>query len=226
MISGPSLRARVSAFAVLALFGVAGCGGDSDDGDPETEDGQEAAEDDFGDDPLPEPEFDDDETVALPIGLVSPAGYDWEIYDADDPARPDQPHNHQIARTEMFGCENYISVMRTVPMVTDDPTTSALEYLSSMDTSQHGDPAFLNPLASSGLDVAGAEYDGERVTVHMTGTPGSTDVCQSWQLLRQIETTARAATGAREAEVLVDEVPLSAQLGLEDRGPVTIHTLD
>jgi hypothetical protein len=227
MTSGPSLRAAVSAFAVLALFGISACDDDSADNESEPEGGdQEAAEQDLPDNPLPEPAFDDDETVALPIGLISPPGYDWEIYESDEEYRPDQPHSHQVARTDMFGCQDYISVMQTVPIVTEDPTTSALEYLLAMDTSQHGDPAFLNPLASSGLEVTGAEYDGDVVTVSLTGSAESTSICQSWQMLKQIEATARAATGAQEAEVLLDEVPLSAQLGLEETSPLTIHNLD
>ncbi|RJN32765.1 GerMN domain-containing protein [Nesterenkonia natronophila] len=229
MTSGPSLRVAVSAFAVLALLGVSACDGDSADNESDTESkegNQDTAEQDPPDDPLPEPAFDDDETVSLPIGLVSPPGYDWEIYESDDEYRPDQPHSHQVARTNMFGCQDYISVMQTVPIVTEDPTTSALEYLLAMDTSQHGDPAFLNPLASSGLEVTGAEHDGDVVTVSLTGSAGSTSICQSWQILKQIEATARAATGAPEAEVLLDEAPLSAQLGLEETSPLTIQNLD
>jgi hypothetical protein len=227
MTSGPSLRAAVSAFALLALFGISACDDDSTDNESEPEGGgQDAADPDLPDNPLPEPAFGDDETVALPIGLISPPGYDWELYESDEEYRPDQPHSHQVARTDMFGCQDYISVMQTVPIVTEDPTTSALEYLLAMDTSQHGDPAFLNPLASSGLEVTGAEHDGDVVTVSLTGSAGSTSICQSWQMLKQIEATARAATGAHEAEVLLDEVPLSAQLGLEETSPLTIHNLD
>ncbi|NDK32655.1 hypothetical protein FH975_12885 [Nesterenkonia sp. Hz 6-5] len=228
MTSVPTFRGVFSAFAVLTLFGLSACNGDSGGG--EGADGQDtdqdAAEEEVPDNPLPEPEFDDDETVALPLGLVSPPGYDWEIYDSSDEFEPDQPHSHQVARTEMFGCQDYISVMQSVPMVTENPTESALEYLLSMDTSQHGSPAFLNPLATSGLEVTDVEHADDTVTVSLTGAPGSTDVCQSWQMLKQIETTARAATGAQEAVILLDDVPLASQLGLDDTAPLAIHSLD
>lgn len=228
MTSVPTFRGVFSAFAVLALFGLSACNGDSGDDDAggAPDPAQEAAEEEIPDNPLPEPEFGDDETVALPLGLVSPPGYDWEIYSSDDEFQPDQPHSHQVARTEMFGCQDYISVMHSVPMVTENPTESALEYLISMDTSQHGSPAFLNPLASSGLEVTGVEQDNDTVTVNLTGFAGSTDQCQSWQILKQIETTARAATGAQQADIVLDDVPLAAQLGLEDTTPLTIHSLD
>ena len=227
MTSGSSLRVALSAFAVLALFGASACDNDSsaDDSDSQ-QDESDASEGDVPDNPLPEPGFDDDETVALPLGLISPPGYDWEIYDADDDGDPEQPHSYQIARTDMFGCENYISVMQTAPMVTEDPTESALEYLLSMDTAEHGNPAFFNPLASSGMEVTGVEHSDDTVTVNLTGAPGSTSICQSWQMLKQIETTARAATGAQQAEVLLDDVPLATQLGLEDTSPLAIHRLD
>lgn len=227
MTSGPSLRVAVSVFAALALFGISACDDGSVDDEPNTEGAeQDSAEEDVPDNPLPEPAFDDDETIALPLGLVSPPGFDWENYDSDDDFQPERPHSHQIARTDMFGCQDYISVMQSVPMVTENPTESALEYLLSMDTTQHGDPAFLNPLASSDLEVTDVEHGEDTVTVHLTGLAASADVCQSWQILKQIETTARAATGAQEAEVLLDDMPLAGQLGLDDSSPLTIHGLE
>lgn len=209
----------------MILFGVSACDdqpSEQADAAPETTD--QTSEDPGN--PLLEPEFDDDETVALPIGLISPPGYDWEIYDSEQADGPEQPHGRQVARTEAFGCDDYISIVQTVPMVTEEPGESALEYLISLERTQYGSPAFLNPLASSGLTVTDVDQEGETVTVSLTGTVVSSSVCQSWQILKQVETTARAATGAQQAEVLLDGSPLAAQLGLEDVGQLTIHRLD
>lgn len=215
----------MSASAAVVLVGVSACGTDAPEQADATDDVEEQAPD-APENPMLEPEYDDDETVALPIGMVSPAGYDWEIYDSEDGISPDQPHGQQVARTEAFGCQDYISLVQTVPLVTDNPGESALEYLISLERTQHGNPAFLNPLASSSLQVTGVDHEGETVTVNLTGAAASTSVCQSWQMLKQIETTARAATGAQTAEILLDGSPLAAQLGLEDSGQLSIHSLD
>ncbi len=174
---------------------------------------------------MPEPQYDSDETVALPVGLISPAGYDWEVYEEDVDYTPDTPHGRQLARTEQFGCQDYISLVETVPVVTDNPAETALEYLLTLDRTTHGNPAFNNPLAASGFEVTDVEQEGSTVTVHLTGFANSSSSCQSWQMLKQIETTARAASGAEQVEILLDGAPLAEQLGLEDPGPLAIHRL-
>ena len=225
MTSAFRLRTATALCAAVAVMGTSACGdqaSEQDDELPQAED--QEAEDSTN--PILEPDYDDDETVALPIGLVSPAGYDWEIYDPEDESSPEQPHGRQVARTETFGCQDYISVVQTVPIVTEDPGEAALEYLTSLDRTQHGSPEFLNPLASSGLGVTEVDHDGDTVTINLTGTVASNSVCQSWQILKQIETTARAATGAQSAEILLEGSPLAAQLGLEDPGELSIDALD
>lgn len=220
------LRSSSLAAVLIALLGTACSSPDSG-----SESGGEQTEapvaDEVPENPMPEPEFGDDDTVALPIGLVSPPGYDWGIYDLDDPDSPEQPHRSQVARTEAFGCENHISIMATVPVVTDNPAETALDYLLTDSAGNHGDPAFFNALATSGLEVESVETDDDGVTVHLSGIPTSSGYCQSWQIVKQIETTARAATGATSAEVLLEGQSLAAQLGLEDGdAPLTIHSLN
>lgn len=227
MTSGFPLRRVGAICAALALLGATACNDEAPSG--ETTQGAPQAEVQTSEEPgnpMLEPEFGDDETVALPIGLISPPGYDWEVYDSAEGNNPERPHGQQVARTEAFGCQDYISIMQTVPMVTEDPAESAIEYLLSLDRSQHGSPAFRNPLATSGLRVADIEHEGDTVTVNVTGTVASSSVCQSWQILKQLETTARAATGAQSAELLLDGDPMSGALGLEDPGELTIHRLD
>lgn len=227
MTSGISLRRLGAIGAALTLLGVTACDDETPSSNP-TEgapEAEEQASEEPGN-PMLEPEFGDDETVALPIGLISPPGYDWEVYDSADDDSPEQPHGRQVARTEAFGCQDYISIMQTVPMVTEEPAEAAIEYLLALDRSQHGSPAFSNPLATSGLSVADIEHDSDTVTVNVTGTVASSSACESWQILKQLETTARAATGAQNAEVLLDGNPLAGALGLEDSGQLRIHRLD
>src|SRR5699024_6104612 len=82
--------------------------------------------------PIPEPEYASDDTVRLPIGLVSPAGHNQLAPIGEDGSiTEDQggdlagqqsgppPHQTEIARTATFGCEDTISVVQTVPVVTD-----------------------------------------------------------------------------------------------------------
>ncbi|GFZ79437.1 GerMN domain-containing protein [Nesterenkonia alkaliphila] len=228
MTSAFSLRAAAAAFSAAALFGLTACESgpaQPDPDSPEAEGEAPAQSEEIPENPMPEPEYDSDDTVALPVGLISPAGYDWEVYGEDADYAPETPHGRQVARTEQFGCQDYISVLETVPVVTDNPAEAALEYLLSLERTTHGSPAFRNPLAASGFEVTGVENTGSAVTVNLTGFANSSTSCQSWQLLKQIETTVRAASGNQQVEILLDGAPLAGQLGLEDPGPLTIHRL-
>lgn len=210
--------------------------------------GEENAEEEVPENTIPQPEYENDDTVRLPIGMVSPAGHsegaplgeDGTLEGTEAPGAPvdedgnqlfesdpQQTHQTEIARTDTFGCGDTISVVQTVPMVTEDPAQTALEYLINDPLFYHGDPAFINPLAvSEDLAVESVEADGDTVTVELTGDPASRSECESWQILTQLETTARIATGATYSEVLLDGAPLAQELGLmEPETPVEIHEI-
>lgn len=211
---------------------LAGCG-DS----PETE--QEQTEETGSS--IPQPEYDADDSVRLPLAMISPAAQsqdapleeDGSLEGTGAPGSPveesdgHEAHETEIARTETFGCGDTLSVIQTVPMVTEDPAVAALEYLISDELYSHGSPAFGNPLsASDDLSVDSVEVDGDTVTVQLSGEPVSRSECESWQILTQIETTARAATGATDSEVLLDDQPLAEVLGLgPTQGPVEIREI-
>ena len=73
---------------------------------------------------------------------------------------------------------------------------------SPLDSITHGDPAFGNSLAiSDGVSVASVEQTDGQVTVTLDGEPTARDTCETWRVAKQIETTARIATGADSAEV-------------------------
>lgn len=228
---------QAGAAAAAALF-LTGC----------TWGGGEQAEDDTPQNTIPQPEYEGDDTVRLPIAMISPAGHSEgppigedgtlegtdapgapvdqqgnELFDSD----PQQTHQTEIARTDVFGCQDTISVVQTVPMVTDDPAHTALEYLISDPLYYHGEPAFINALsASEDLSVEAVGTEGDTVTVELSGDPASRSECESWQILSQIETTARVATGATYSEVLLDGEPLAQELGLvETSEPLVIHEI-
>nr|WP_022872138.1 GerMN domain-containing protein [Nesterenkonia alba] len=244
MFSRPWFARTAAAGTCLALLLTACELGDTEQTDQQDDDTvTEEDEADTAENPIPEPEYEDDDTVRLPIGLVSPAGHseaapigeDGQLEGNQAPgAAPGtgapqmRPHQTEIARSATFGCEDTISVVRTVPMVTEEPATSALEFLFADDSYEHGDPAFINALAvSSNLAVDNTELNGDTVTVELTGQPTVRSGCESWQLLKQIETTARLATGASRAEITVDGVSLAELLGLatEDT-PLEIYEIE
>lgn len=183
---------------------------------------------------MPEPQYDDDETVELPIGLVSPAGLSLS-----SPIGPDgtittnndalqytgqaPPHGTEIARSASFGCEDTISVVRTVPLVSDDPGEAALEYLLSLDNVDHGNPRFSNPLAlSSTLSVDQVQVNGSVAEVELSGEPVLRDSCDMWRVAMQIEVTVRAATGASSAQIMLNGMSIQEYWGLEEQGPLEI----
>lgn len=242
MISwSPRRRSTAGAVAGVALSAAllfTACSPSEEEGteDAGAEDGEDAG------DAMPEPEYDDDDTVQLPVGLVSPEGHneiapideDGSIIENEQEAaypgapEPPSPHQTEIARTSTFGCEDTISVVRTVPMVTEAPTDAALNYLLGVESDEHGEPEFYNPLEHSAedLDVDSTDVDNGTVTVELSGEPAAGDECESWQVLKQIEATARATSGADNAEVLLEGEPLDEYLNITDDQPLEITEIN
>ncbi len=228
---------QAGAAAVLSLL-LTGCTwGDG---------GQEEAE--GPENTIPQPEYEGDDTIRLPIGMISPDGHsegapigeDGTLEGTEAPGAPvdedgnqlfesdpQQTHQTEIARTEVFGCQDTVSVIQTVPMVTDDPAHTALEYLLNDPLYYHGEPAFVNALsASEELSVETVETEDGTVTVELSGEPVSRSDCEAWQILTQIETTARVATGADHSEVLLNGTPLAQELGLaQPEVPLEIYEI-
>ena len=237
----PLKRQTVVAAALGAVLLSAACSPDGSEGDgsnPEAP--QEGQDGQAGQNPIPQPEYDSDDTTRLPIGLISPAGHN-EIAPIDDEgqiseSRPQDmegqptgpnPHQTEVARTEVFGCSDTISVVQTVPMVTEDPAHAALDYLFSVEATTHGSPEFGNSLAlSEGLSVESVELDGDEVTVSLDGVPAVADSCDAWRVLKQVETTARIATGASAAQIQADGVNLAEQWGLGETSQLQITEID
>ncbi|MDO5492970.1 MAG: GerMN domain-containing protein [Nesterenkonia sp.] len=216
-----SPAARLGAAALGATLLLTACGNDGGGGD----DGDGGSE---GGEPLPEPEYDSDESVRLPMGLVTPAGHaeNTPIDDDGHMEIEDDSENVQMiesARSDVFGCEDTISVITTVPTVTEDPTSGALGYLIADEEPTHGEPEFINLLTEfEDLSLESAELDDDVVTVELTGEAPPVDACAGARIHAQIEATARAASGAAEAELLLDGEPLSEALGIEEPDPLEL----
>lgn len=215
-------------FACAATLLVAGCGPDSGDADG-TQEGAEGT-DETPENALPEPEHEGDDTVRIPLGMVSPEGHDQAApIDEDGRVTVDEitgdVQQTEIARSAPFGCEDTVSVIRSVPVVTDDPTRTAMEFLVQDQYYYHGEPEFRNPLAvSEGLTVDEVSVDDDLVSVELTGEPTVRSACESWQVHTQLDITARAASGASTSELTLDGVPLAQVLGIEpEPTPVTLR---
>lgn len=215
MISTVTRGRLVAAGISLALIATA-CGSPTpQDEDPDQNQGAETQQ--GAENPLRQPEFESDDLIRMPVALVASA----------PPEDGTAVSDAEIARTEPFGCGSVLSIVETVPLRTEDPAVSALEYLLSLQSSTHVRAGYSNPLAGSAeLSVESVELHGGQVTVALGGVPVSPGYCESWQILKQIETTARAATGAASAEVLVGDVPLAQTWGLEDSAPLTITEIN
>ncbi|MBE1524780.1 GerMN domain-containing protein [Nesterenkonia lutea] len=229
-------RRWVAAGLGLALL-ISGCG--SGEATQEQEEEEEPGIS------IPQPEVDSDDSVRLPLAMVSPAEQAESaplpqdgtlegseapgspVEDDSDDAAGQQAHEIETARTESFGCEDTLSVIQSVPVVTEEPAVAALEYLISDQLYSHGSPSFTNPLsASDGLSVESVELEGDTVTVQLSGEAVSSSECESWQVLTQIETTARMATGASDSEVLLEGQPLVEVFGLAPRtSPIEIREI-
>lgn len=232
----PLRRCRPVAAALGLALLVAACSPDSTGESSEETETESGQQEDTAQNPIPEPEYDSDDTVRLPIGVVSPVGHneaapigdDGSILEAQSHNASGQrsgplPHQTEIARTEPFGCGDTISVIQTVPTVTDDPADAALDYLLSLESVTHGDPDFSNPLAvSDDVSVASVEVADNQVTVTLDGEPAARDGCETWRIAKQIETTARIATGADSAEIRLENSTLAEHWGLGDDGPLEI----
>lgn len=232
----PGLLSRSSVAAALAASLVlTGCG--PDDG------GEDDAQDSDGEavQSIPQPEHEDDDTVRIPLALVSPAGtaegapYGDQGHPEGEEApgepvtqSPGNTQGHTVrARTEYFGCEDTLSLIQTVPMVSDDIPYDAVNFLLNDIQYNHGDPAFVNAvMISDNMDLDSVTVTGDTVTVDLSGEVTTRSYCESWQILKQIETTARVAAGVENGEVLLNGSPLSAELGLENDGePLSIYEL-
>lgn len=233
-------RSVSCAVLLASALVLASCGSDSD------ADGQ--SEEDSGGG-IPQPEYDDDETTRLPLAFVSPNGseegapsgengnmenpdapgaQEEDETEADDDEPLEAVHVSEMARSADFGCGDTVSVVRSEPLVTDEPARDAVDFLLDDERYYHGDPAFINALAASEqqLSIESIEVEDDTAVVELSGEPVTRSDCESWQIIVQLQVTARAATGADSAEILLDGSPLAEELGLPADDVPQVELLD
>lgn len=233
-------RSLSCAVLLVSTLVLASCGSDSD------AEGQ--SEEDSGGG-IPQPEYDDDETTRLPLAFVSPHGseegapsgengnmenpdapgaQEEDETEADDDEPLEAVHVSEMARSADFGCGDTVSVVRSEPLVTDEPARDAVDFLLDDERYYHGDPAFINALAASEqqLSIESIEVEEDSAVVELSGEPITRSDCESWQIIVQLQVTARAATGADSAEILLDGSPLAEELGLPADDVPQVELLD
>ncbi len=236
----PGPRSLSCAILLASALVLTSCGSDSD------ADGQ--SEEDSGGG-IPQPEYDDDETTRLPLAFVSPHGseegapsgengnmenpdapgaQDEDETEADDDEPLEAVHVSEMARSADFGCGDTVSVVRSEPLVTDEPARDAVDFLLDDERYYHGDPAFINALAASEqqLSIESIEVEDDTAVVELSGEPITRSDCESWQIIVQLQVTARAATGADSAEILLEGSPLAEELGLPADDVPQVELLD
>lgn len=219
---GPVRRlSRLTAALLCAGLVLTGCGNTAED-DGNSGDGEG--------DPLPEPDYDSDDSVQLPVGLITPAGHalNTPLEDGHMEILDDSENVQMIetARSEEFGCEDTVSVITTVPVVTDDVTAASLGFLLSDAQDVHGEPEFINELTGfEDLQFESASVEDDVVTVELSGEAVPADVCQAERIYAQVEATARAASGASEAQLLLEDEPLAEALGIEEPDPLRLSQI-
>lgn len=113
-------------------------------------------------------------------------------------------------------CGDLLVRRETVPVKSEDPVETSLNYLLHDEYYSHGDPAMTNSLALSDEDLMleGYDVEGDTVTVRLTGELVTRSECESYRIRAQLYSTAVETAGVQEAEILLNDVNLDEQLGL------------
>lgn len=120
------------------------------------------------------------------------------------------------ASGEPIGCGDSLVAVPTEPITTDDPLRASITRLLQTPEGETVDTGLYTAVPGGSLDYVDGRLEADgTVTVELTGRPLLRGVCDDPRLEAQLERTAMTATGASEARILIDGVPLEEYLRLD-----------
>lgn len=119
------------------------------------------------------------------------------------------------ASGERIGCGDSLVPVTTTPIATDDPLRASIVRLLETPEGEVLSSGLRTAVPGGTLDYVSGRVEGDTVTVELTGMPLPGGECDDPRIEAQLERTAMAATGASEALILIDGVPIEEFLRLD-----------
>ena len=190
------LRATGALIPLTLLLAACGNGGDGNNNSPTlSPDAQEST-------PIPTTSVakEDQGFTTLPIYLAATFEYMQE---------------HPGEDRSTLACGEELVLVNTVPVKTDDPVATALEFLFENEQFYHGDPSLMDPLKNSTeAEISEITISDDEVSVALTGGLFTRGGCESAQIVAMLERTAKANAGVENAVVTVDGTPIRDYFGM------------
>ncbi len=117
------------------------------------------------------------------------------------------------ARGVRFGCNDSLAGVRRSSAVPAEPLQSAMTAL--LDGSAEPAPGLYNALSASSLTFLSGTFDGNTVTVYLSGALRPGGVCDIPRVEAQLTQTAVTSAGASRADIYVNGVGLAQALSLK-----------
>ncbi|MGR2751995.1 GerMN domain-containing protein [Agromyces arachidis] len=119
------------------------------------------------------------------------------------------------ASGERIGCGDSLVPVTTPPIATDDPLRASIVRLLETPEGEVVSSGLHTAVPGGTLDYVDGRAEGDTVTVELTGEPLLRGECEDPRIRAQLERTAMSATGASEALILIDGVPIEEFLDLD-----------
>lgn len=120
------------------------------------------------------------------------------------------------ASGEPIGCGDSLVPVTTEPIATDDRLRASILRLFEAPEGEVIDQPYYTAVPGGTLDYVDGRLEADgTVTVELTGAPLLGGECDDPRIVAQLERTAMFATGASEATVLIDGVPIEEFLRLD-----------
>ncbi|QTG82896.1 GerMN domain-containing protein [Arthrobacter crystallopoietes] len=114
-----------------------------------------------------------------------------------------------------IGCGDSLIATLTQPVTFTDQLGASITHLLANKQEFLGESGLYNALNSSALSYQGSSYDGDTVTVKLSGSVTVGGTCDGPRIEAQLEQTAATAAGVAEAVVLVNGIPIEKLLDVK-----------